>query len=156
MRIQRTFCFSSLSFDSINEHIHLKIKSHIFKNRRAQGALFVISEFTIISGFLAKQNSSRSSATARKSCFICNRAALRASQKRLPYLLARQTRWQAIFCNISATNFRKRTQCSRPFRCFTASACAWACTRPYQRICARCCFRFSMRKRRSKSLPKTA
>lgn len=87
--------------------------------------------------------------------FTCSRAEPPASRKRLRFLLARQTPWQAIFCNISATNFRKKTQCLPHFPCFTVSGFALAYTRPYPQICARCCFRYSKRKMPSKSLQKS-
>lgn len=88
--------------------------------------------------------------------FTCSRAEPPASRKRLRYPLAPQTQWQAIFCNIWAISFRKKTQCLPHFPCFTVSGFAWACMRLYPQTCGRYCCRFSERKTRSKSLQKIA
>lgn len=67
-----------------------------------------------------------------------------------------ETPWQAIFCNISATNFRKKTQCLPLSPCSTVSDFALACMRLYPQTCGRYCCRFSERKTRSKSFQKIA
>mgnify|MGYP003183549296 CR=1 FL=1 len=80
---------------------------------RCHGAKrFVTSAYTIISDFRARNISKRTTATEKRLCFICNRAALPESRKRSRFLLVAPTLWQTICLHTLAINSTVTTQCS--------------------------------------------
>lgn len=81
---------------------------------RCHGAKRVICHFCIYDyiGLPRSKYFERTTATEKRLCFICNRAALPESRKRSRFLLVAPTLWQTICLHTLVINSTVTTQCS--------------------------------------------